>query len=103
MSLWLIMLILMSIKLPLAALMLWLPFRGDDAIAPAKAADPADGDGGSPALPAGQLNPHPRPTSPRPFPRLPRRGPHGGPPPPSPRRVRTDAVGTRRVRVSRTR
>ena len=101
MSLWLIMLILMAIKLPLAALMLWLPFRDDDAIAPVDATDPADGDGGSPALPAGPLNPHPRPTCPRPFPRLPRRGPHGAPPPPSPRRVRTAAVAARRVRISR--
>jgi hypothetical protein len=101
MSLWLIMLILMAIKLPLAALMLWLPFRGDDAIGPVNVTDPADDDGGSPALPAGPLNPHPRPTSPRPFPRLPRRGPHGSPAPPSPRRVRTVAVGTRRVSTYR--
>ena len=101
MSLWLIMLILMAIKLPLAALMLWLPFRGDDALAPVDATDPADGDGGSPALPAGPLNPHPRPTPGGPFPRLPRRGPHGASPPPSPRRVRTPAVDIRRVRTFR--
>jgi len=91
----------MAIKLPLAALMLWLPFRDDDAIAPVDATDPADGDGGSPALPAGPLNPHPRPTSGRPFRRPPRRGPHGAPPPPSPRRVRTPAVDIRRVRTFR--
>jgi hypothetical protein len=97
MSLWLIMLILMAIKVPLAALMLWLPFRDDDAVA--NVTGPADDDGGSPALPAGPLNPHPRPTSPRPFPRLPRRGPHGCPAPPSPRRVRTAVVGTRRART----
>jgi hypothetical protein len=99
MSLWLIMLILMAIKVPVAALMLWLPFRHDDAVA--NVTGPTDDDGGSPALPAGPLNPHPRPTSPRPFPRLPRRGPHGCPAPPSPSRVRTGAVGTRRVRTSR--
>jgi hypothetical protein len=101
MSLWLIMLILMAIKVPVAALMLWLPFRHDDAVAPANVTGPADDDGGSPALPAGPLNPHPRPTSPRPFPRLPRRGPHGCPAPRSPRRVRTGAGGTRLVRTSR--
>ena len=99
MSLWLIMLILMAIKVPVAALMLWLPFRHDDAVG--NVTGPADDDGGSAALPAGPLNPHPRPTSPRPFPRLPRRGPHGCPSPPSPRRVRTGAAGTRRVRTSR--
>jgi hypothetical protein len=99
MSLWLIMLLLMAIKLPLAALMLWQPFREDDAITPAKVTDPGDDEGGSPALPAGPLNPHPRPTSGRPRP--PRRGSHACPPPPSPRRVRAPAVGTRRVRTSR--
>ena len=73
------------IKLPIAALMLWIPFRYDEAAYPT---DPADSsseeDGGSKALPGGPLNPHPR----GPLPRRPRRGPHGSPSPPSPQRVR---------------
>jgi len=101
MSLWLVMLLLMAIKLPLAALMLWLPFRNDDAIRSANVTGPADEDGGSPTLPAGPLNPRPRPAPRSPSPRFPRRGPHGSPPPPSPRRIRTAPGRARRVRISR--
>ncbi len=104
MPLWMLILLLMGlIKLPIAALMLWLPFRNDEAMRTAELPGPSDEGGGSPSLPAGPLDPHPR--SPRPHgpsPRRPRRGPHGAPAPPSPRRVRIAAArDTRRVRVFR--
>ncbi len=74
------------IKLPIAALMLWIPFRYDESqIAPDASSDSNEEDGGSKALPGGPLNPHPR----GPLPRHPRRGPHGSPSPGSPPRVRT--------------
>ena len=84
MSMWLVIaLVLGLIKLPIAALMLWLPFRDDDAVkAPPPSEDGSDDDGGLRTLPHG----------PRPFgvrPRRPRRGPHGGDAAPSPPRVRT--------------
>jgi hypothetical protein len=73
------------IKLPIAALMLWIPFRYDEATRPVDVSDSSEEDGGSKALPGGPLNPHPR----GPLPRKPRRGgPHGWPSPPSPPRVR---------------
>jgi hypothetical protein len=73
------------IKLPIAALMLWIPFRYDESTNVADASDSSEEDGGSKALPGGPLNPHPR----GPLPRNPRRGPHGSPAPSSPPRVRT--------------
>ncbi len=89
------------IKLPIAALMLWIPFRNDAAINVNEPPDRTDDDGGSRALPAGPLDPRPRrPLPSGPFPRRPRRGPHGSPPPPSPRRVRVTARASRHVRVS---
>jgi hypothetical protein len=89
------------IKLPIAALMLWMPFRNDEAMRATEPPDQSDDDGGSRALPAGPLDPHPHAPVPRgPFPRSPRRGPHGSPPPPSPRRVRTAARRKRLVRIS---
>jgi hypothetical protein len=87
MSLWLVIALLGLLKLPLAGLLLWLPFRHDEALAAANASasEPgSDEDGGSFTLPAGPRDPHPR----RPLPRRPRRGPHGGALPPSPPRVR---------------
>ena len=48
------------IKLPLAALMLWIPFRDDAAMRAPEGTDSGEDDGGSRALPAGPLNPHPR-------------------------------------------
>jgi hypothetical protein len=91
MSLWLVIVILGLLKLPVAALMLWIPFREDHALrAPATgedadAAGDSDDEGGSLALGASPLDPHPR--SPRPHPR--RRGPHSSDgTPPSPRRIR---------------
>jgi hypothetical protein len=107
MSLWMSILLLLGvIKLPIAALMLWLPFRNDEALRADDATASSDEDGGSPALPAGPLDPHPRSphldgprrrppghgsSSPRP-PR--RRGAHG-PLPGSPMRVRAPARRTR--------
>jgi hypothetical protein len=85
------------IKVPIAALMLWLPFRSDEALRLPETPQPEssqenDDDGG-------QLR-DTRPRSPRP-----RRGAHG-PPPAAPARVRTPAFGrTHRnpMRVSSTR
>ncbi|HUA75151.1 MAG TPA: hypothetical protein VL988_10385 [Solirubrobacteraceae bacterium] len=101
MPLWVLIVSLALIKVPIAALMLWIPFRNDAALI-AEQPDRDDEDGGSRALPAGPLDPRPRRPRPRgPFPRRPRRGPHTSPPPPSPRRVRgTTARPARRVRVS---
>jgi hypothetical protein len=88
------------IKLPIAALMLWLPFRHDDVMnVYASPAEPGE-DGGTAATAAGPLDPHPRPPI-RPRPRPPRRGPHGSPPPPSPRRVRSRVSVARRAGVHR--
>jgi len=84
------------IKLPIAALMLWIPFRNDTATMARDASDSSEEDGGSHALPGGPLNPHPR----GPLPRFPRRGPHGSPSPPSPPRVRT-TIKTRRPAFTR--
>lgn len=89
------------IKLPIAALMLWIPFRDDAALNASEPPGQSDEDGGSRTLPAGPLDPHPRRPLPSGYlPRAPRRGPHGAPPPPSPRRIRTAARSKRRVGVS---
>src|SRR5437899_118826 len=98
MPLWLWILMLAAlIKLPIAGLMLWIPFHHDEAMRADDVTDSSEEDGGSKALPGGPLDPHPR--SPRP--RRPRRGPHGSPAPPSPPRVRTRVSARRRV-TSRT-
>ncbi len=82
------------VKLPMAALMLWIPFRDDQAMnvsattAETDGAGDSEDDGGSVALEASPLDPHPR--SPRPRPR--RRGPHGSDTPSSPQRIRRPAV-----------
>jgi hypothetical protein len=100
MPLWTLIVLLGLIKLPIAGLMLWMPFRNDPATSNNEPPGQSEDDGGSRALPAGPLDPRPRrplPTGPR----RPRRGPHGSPPPPSPRRVRISAARSpRRVRVS---
>ncbi len=80
------------VKIPLAALMLWIPFRNDQAMRAPDIPDSSEEDGGSKALPGGPMNPHPR----APRPRTPRRGPHGTSSPPSPRRVRSSARAQRR-------
>jgi hypothetical protein len=94
MALWVWILMLAAlVKLPVAALMLWIPFRNDEAMQAPDLPDSSEEDGGSKALPGGPLDPHPRgPLQPRP-----RRGPHGTPSPPSPPRVRTKVARTRRV------
>ncbi len=99
MPLWLLIVLLGLIKLPIAALMLWLPFRNDPVLRASEPPDRSDDDGGSRALPAGPLDPRPRRPLPS-SPRCPRRGPHGSPPPPSPRRVRAVTRTPRRVRIS---
>ena len=102
MPLWTLIALLALIKLPIAALMLWIPFRNDAAMNAPEPPGQSDEDGGTHAMPAGPLDPHPRrplPSGPRP--RSPRRGPHGGQPPSSPRRVRTATRRrARRVRIS---
>jgi hypothetical protein len=98
MSLWMVIVLLGLAKLPVAGLMLWIPFRNDQAMSATADADGAgdsEDDGGSMALGGSAPDPHPR--SPRPHPR--RRGPHGSnTPPSSPRRVRRPAV-TRALRT----
>src|SRR5689334_23522824 len=99
MPLWVWILMLAAlIKLPIAGLLLWIPFRRDEAmLSTDPSTDSSEEDGGSKALPGGPLDPHPR----APFPRTPRRGPHGDPAPPSPPRVRTSVTSRRRVLASR--
>jgi hypothetical protein len=84
------------IKLPIAALLLWIPYRYDESMQTAEAPDASDEDGGSKALPGSPLDPHPR----TPRPRGPRRGPHGTPGPESPPRVRRPlrVVNPQRIR-----
>jgi hypothetical protein len=98
MPLWVWMVMLAAlIKLPIAALLLWIPFRYDESMRAPEAQDSSEEDGGSKALPGGPLDPHPRGS----LPHRPRRGPHGGCPPPSPPRIRTAARGRRLVRAGR--
>jgi hypothetical protein len=95
MPLWVWILMLATlVKLPIAGLMLWIPFRDDEAMKSHDVPDSSEEDGGSKALPGGPLDPHPR----TPLPRKPRRGPHGSPAPSPPPRVRTRVADRRRVR-----
>jgi hypothetical protein len=98
MPLWVWMVLLAAlIKLPIAGLLLWIPFRYDESMsAPEEAQDSSEEDGGSKALPGGPTDPHPR----APLPRSPRRGPHGGTSPPAPRRIRTRVMSRRQVRAA---
>jgi hypothetical protein len=93
---WMVMLAAL-IKLPIAALLLWIPFRYDESMRVPEPQDSSEEDGGSKALPGGPKDPHPR----SPLPRNPRRGPHGQPSPASPSRIRTTLAGPRRVGLSR--
>jgi hypothetical protein len=95
MPLWVWVLMLAAlIKLPIAGLMLWIPFRNDESMVSGQEVnDSSEEDGGSKALPGGPLDPHPR----APLPRSPRRGPHGSPAPSAPPRVRTRLTSTRRI------
>jgi hypothetical protein len=88
------------IKLPIAAVMLWIPFRSDAALESSAAEEPdssGEDEGGSKTLP-GNFRRHWRPRGPV-HGRGPRRGPHGGSAPPSPARVRAPRRGTTRVRA----
>jgi hypothetical protein len=87
MPLWLLLTLMGLIKLLVASLMLWLPFRSDAAMCALEddEVSDSDDDGGTKTLPGAPTEPHPR----LPLPRWPRRGPHGSPSPPSPERVRT--------------
>jgi hypothetical protein len=97
MPLWVWMVLLAAlIKLPIAGLLLWVPFRYDESMRAPEAQDSSEEDGGSEALPGGPTDPHPR----GPLPRNPRRGPHGDPAPPSPARIRTVVRSRRRVGVA---
>lgn len=88
---WVLVLAFAAIKIPIGIVMLWLPFRNEQQTLAAAVTEDNDSsgedEGGSKALPASPLDPHPR----RPLsgPRGPRRGgPHGAPEPASPSRVR---------------
>ena len=52
---WIVMLAAL-IKLPIAALMLWIPFRNDEAMRETDASDSSEEDGGSHALPGAPLS-----------------------------------------------
>jgi hypothetical protein len=104
MSTWMLVVVLLGlIKLPIAGLLLWLPFREDESMR-AVERGPSEEDGGSRALPASPTDPRPRrPIGGRRPPRRPggdraaasgrRRDPH--PPPLVGRRVRAPARGRR--------
>jgi hypothetical protein len=92
---WILLVTTLVIKLPIVALMLWIPFRNDEAMQSPDSPGSSEEDGGSKALPGGPLDPHPRP----PLPRWPRRGPHGAPPSPAPKRIRTSVQSRRRVGI----
>ena len=99
MSLWMLFVLLALIKLPLIGLMLWMPFRNDEAVIASEFVDSSDSseeDGGSHTLPASPIDPHPR----MPLPRSPRRDPHGSPATPAPARMRTP-VRAKGVKISR--
>lgn len=97
MSIWIIIILLGVLKIPAAALLLWLPFRSDSAAEDEDDAGeaPEDGDGGIEASPQPPRGPHPR--SPIGWPR--KRGPHGSPS--SPARVRVPLLRRRRRVASR--
>jgi hypothetical protein len=94
MSVWVLVFLVAAVKIPIAALMLWLPFRSDRARLADEGVDDSSengGDGGIKAAPERPREPHPR--SPLGRPR--RRGPHGTPA--SPERVRTPGVQRQRA------
>jgi hypothetical protein len=87
MSLWLVLTLIGFIKLVVAALMLWLPFRWDTAMYAVddEPRSGSDDEGGSRVPQGTRAEPHPK----LPRPHRPRRGPHGSPSPLPPARVRT--------------
>jgi len=86
--------LLALIKLPIAGLLLWMPFRADTPVGESDDSSSQD-DGGTKTLPGGRSDGrrHPR----GPLPRAPRRGPHGTVPPPPPERARPVRARGRRV------
>lgn len=95
-GLWVAIGLLLVLKLPLIAALLWLPFRSDSYdVGPAEedSAGGGDGGGGVPADPDGPQQPSPDRGGGGPHPNSPltrhlRRGEHGGDRPPAPERVR---------------
>ncbi|HEX3833673.1 MAG TPA: hypothetical protein VHW04_16970 [Solirubrobacteraceae bacterium] len=77
--------LMLALKLPLAALIyiVWWAIKQE----PEEDTSSSDDDGG--------VKLRPRPHPPRPFPRRPRRGPHGDPAPQPPARVRTTRARAR--------
>jgi hypothetical protein len=105
---WLLILGFGLIKLPIALVMLWLPFRSDESLRPLADTEEGDSsgedDGGSKTLPDAPRRPSPHRPRPRPGwrrPRGPRRGPqHGAPIPAAPARTRhTRALPKRATRI----
>jgi hypothetical protein len=92
MSLWLLLALMGLVKLVVASLMLWIPFRSDSAMMALEDEGPSkpEDEGGTKVPPTSPREPHPR----LPLPHRPRRGPHGSASPPPPARVRR---GERRV------
>jgi len=114
MSLWLLIVLFTLIKLPIAAMMLVLPFRDDAAMGAPGSSGSSDDDGGSRTPPGQPHDPHPRwPMSDRPrgpahgrmitgpAPKGRRRGQHGTPAPRPPRRVRSPLKRRRAVPAAR--
>lgn len=98
---WLLILGFGLVKLPIALLMLWLPFRNDEALVsrgPSEDDATGEDEGGTKTLPGAPHRPGPHPRPRLRGPRGPRRGPHGEPAPPSPARSRRPG---RRRRVAR--
>jgi hypothetical protein len=86
------------VKLPIALMMLWAPFRFDESAGPLAEVDEdgssGEDDGGSKTLPGAPRRPspnRPHPRTPLRGPRGPRRGPHGAPAPAPPARSRHTA------------
>ena|ERR1700679_1130044 len=101
---WLLILGFGLIKLPIALMMLWLPFRTDEslvALGGEEGDSSEEDDGGSKTLPGAPRRPSPH--RPRPGwrgPRGPRRGPHGTPSPAAPARSRhTRTLPKRATRI----
>ncbi len=97
---WWVFLAVVLIKLPIAGLLLWIPFRSDAALESRAASEPdspGEDEGGSKTLP-GDFRHGRRPRWPV-HGRGPRRGPHGGAAPPSPARIRAATAGATRVRA----
>ena len=103
MPLWMLIALLALIKLPIAALMLWIPFRNDAATNAPEPPGQSDDDGGTRTMPGGPLDPRPRrplPSGPRPRCAASRPARHAAPPAPPRAFARPPARRRARVRVS---